>query len=133
MADALVVHTEVEFLPLDQGQPLFADIDAFLREAGFQFHMFGHIAKRTVRPLSFTSKKLMGINQAVWADAIYIRDLSTLDTLAAERQLLMAALLHELYGSVDVAAHIIEGLSQRDPNFDAGPYMQRLVSETTFS
>jgi hypothetical protein len=38
LRDVLVVHTEVEFLPLYKKQPLFADIDSFLRAQGFAFH-----------------------------------------------------------------------------------------------
>ncbi len=36
LADIQVVLTEVEFTPLYDGQPLFADIDAFMRSQGFR-------------------------------------------------------------------------------------------------
>src|SRR5262249_21149931 len=36
----LVAEIEVEFLQLYRDQPLFADIDIHMREAGFQFHTF---------------------------------------------------------------------------------------------
>jgi hypothetical protein len=31
-----VITTEVEFVPLYEGQPLFGDIDVFLRQHGFK-------------------------------------------------------------------------------------------------
>ncbi len=34
----LAVHTEVEFVPVYEGQPLFGDIDAILRSRGFMLH-----------------------------------------------------------------------------------------------
>jgi hypothetical protein len=35
LADALVVETEAEFVPLYRGQPLFGDLQVFLRDQGF--------------------------------------------------------------------------------------------------
>lgn len=41
IADVRVVLTEVEFAPLYDGQPLFGDVDAHLRGAGFRlFHLY---------------------------------------------------------------------------------------------
>jgi len=38
-----VIHTEVEFFPLYIGQPLFPEVDAFLKSQGFEFINFeGH-------------------------------------------------------------------------------------------
>jgi FkbM family methyltransferase len=34
----VAVHTELEFVPIYEGQPLFADIDAILRSRGFMLH-----------------------------------------------------------------------------------------------
>lgn len=41
LADTGAILAEVEFVPLYDGQPLFADVDAFLRAAGFRlFHLY---------------------------------------------------------------------------------------------
>jgi FkbM family methyltransferase len=41
IADVRVILTEVEFVPLYDGQPLFADVDAHLRGRGFRlFHLY---------------------------------------------------------------------------------------------
>jgi len=34
----VLIQTEVEFVELYKGQPMFADVDIFLRASGFQFH-----------------------------------------------------------------------------------------------
>ena len=51
LADAVVIHTEVEFLPLYIDQPLFGDIDVFLRGQGYLFHRFSPIVSRTIQPM----------------------------------------------------------------------------------
>ena len=43
LKNCLIVHTEVEFVQLYEGQPLFAEVDQLLRGHGFMFHRFhGH-------------------------------------------------------------------------------------------
>lgn len=62
LTDTLVVQAEVEFVPLYQGQPLFTDVDGFLRAAGFQFHTFLGMALRFVGPLQMTHMQQRGMN-----------------------------------------------------------------------
>src|SRR5688572_10177302 len=38
LACAVGVEIEVEFLPMYRGQPLFAEVDTFLRDSGFELH-----------------------------------------------------------------------------------------------
>lgn len=129
LAQTLVIHTEVEFVPLYVGQPLFGDIDVFLRAQGFQFHTFTGLAKRFMAPLASPPGKPGSINQTLWADAVYMRDPLTLHHLAPERRLLLAALMHELYDSVDVALYIIKSLAEAGEAVDYGRYVQRLQRE----
>ena len=35
LSSVRIIHTEVEFKPMYEGQPLFSEVDTFLREAGF--------------------------------------------------------------------------------------------------
>src|SRR5215468_7719910 len=51
LRDLLVIHTEVEFLPMYVDQPLFSDLDLFLRRHGFVFHRFHPSVSRTIAPL----------------------------------------------------------------------------------
>lgn len=75
---------EVEFVPLYEGQPLFADVDRFLRRQGFHFFAFhfthtGHFAGRRHSPVtceepaSHRFARQVG-GQWVSADALYLRD-----------------------------------------------------------
>ena len=71
----LGVLTEVEFVPLYINQPLFADVDVYMREQGFS--LFDLITDnpwcRVTRSISpIQSKKRAG--QLTWADACYFRD-----------------------------------------------------------
>jgi FkbM family methyltransferase len=126
LAETLVVHTEVEFVPLYRGQPLFADVDTFLRAQGFQFHTFTGLAKRYIAPLSSPRDKPNGVNQMVWADAVYMRDPMSWLRLAPERRLMLAALMHDLYGSVDVALNLVRGVAESGWPVNFSGYVQRL-------
>jgi glycogen synthase len=71
----LGVVTEVEFVPLYINQPLFADVDRYMRDQGFS--LFDLITDnpwcRVTRSISpIQSKKRAG--QLTWADACYFRD-----------------------------------------------------------
>lgn len=43
--------------------------------------------------------------------------------------MMLAALVHELFGSADVAAHIAYHLAQHNPDLDARTYMRRVMKE----
>ncbi len=129
LKDTLVILTEVEFLPLYKGQPLFADVDTFLRGAGFQFHVFGTLARRFVWPLQTTDASVLGLNQTLWGDAMYIRDLTTLGDLPVARRMMLAALMHELCGSVDIALLILQSLAEPGAGPAVEAYRQRVLNE----
>merc|ERR1712083_1207607 len=74
LRDVLVLHTEVEFVEMYEKQPLFAEVDQFLRRAGFVFHRFASIHGRPMKPVHVTANPLQPISQQLWADAVYIRD-----------------------------------------------------------
>jgi len=102
LRDVLVVHTEACFAPLYRNQPLFADLDQYLRSAGFAFHMFGYFGGYPFKPMRTTGKTLQ--NQPLWCDVIYVRDYMTLDRLAPGQLLKLAAILHENYGTFGIPA-----------------------------
>ncbi len=80
-----VVQTEVEFNPMYDGQPLFGDVDRFLRDRGFVLwhlenlaHHRQHGARIALRPahhlydfdeVRFTHRS----GQLFWADAVFVR------------------------------------------------------------
>ena len=107
------VEAEVEFTPIYKGQPLFADVDDFLRGKGFQ--LFG------LRPCYWkrsAGRELGGpYGQIIWADALYLKSLpalgaalATLDADARRSKALKAISIAGLYGYEDYALEITRGV-----------------------
>jgi len=71
--DILIAEIEVEFAPIYRDQPLFADVDAFMRERGFILQDLGNF-------LYMKPRGLAGVGGAkgriISADALYIKDFS---------------------------------------------------------
>jgi len=119
---ALVVELEVEFLPMYVGAPLFGEVDAQMRVAGFQLHTFLDVHRPVYAPLADTPA---GRSQAMWADAVYVPDVRTLRKFGRERLLKLAAISHELYGSIDYTAHILAHMKAAGMDAPLDPYMKR--------
>jgi FkbM family methyltransferase len=102
----LIIQSEVEFVPLYEDQPLFADVDQLLRGRGFMFHRFLGLSGRTYKPLMMNNDPNIALSQILWSDAVYVPDLTRLDRLEPEALLKLAALLHEIYGSYDLC-HVV--------------------------
>jgi FkbM family methyltransferase len=104
----LAVITEVEFVELYEGQPLFADIDVFLRQRGFRLFDLD-IRRWRRKPLGPDFERLR-VGQAVWADALYLRDVVEAGLPAAEPRvaLLKLAAVAERLSLPDVAMEALE-------------------------
>jgi FkbM family methyltransferase len=107
LADALAIQSEVEFLPMYVGQPLFSEVDAFLRQRGFMFHRFFSQNSRVIRPMLLNNDIYAGMSQLLWADAIFVRDLTRLDLLLDRQLLSMATILHDCYLSIDLVLYLL--------------------------
>jgi FkbM family methyltransferase len=116
LSGAVAVQTEVSFLPLYEGQPMFGEIDLELRARGFVPHAFPDIKKRMIAPL-VTDNPYAGLNQLLEADIVYVRDFSRPDGMSAEQLKHLALIAHHCYGSWDLAANCIHNLVARG----AGP------------
>lgn len=128
LADATVIQTEVEFVPMYKGQPLFAEVDQRLRKAGFIFHKFAGVAGRTFQPLVVNNDVNQALSQMLWGDAVYVKDFMTLEKISAEKLLKMAVILHLLYGSADLALQVLLAHDAKMQTRLGETYFQKLTA-----
>lgn len=126
LRDAVVIQAEVEFLPLYRDQPLFSDIDMFLRARGFVLHRFFPAVSRAVQPMVVNADPYAGLGQLVWADAVFIRDFARLDALDDRQLLAMAAILHDCYAAFDIAFRLVAEHDRRHGGARAPAYLAGL-------
>jgi FkbM family methyltransferase len=99
---ALVVQCEVEFVPLYEGEPLFAEVDLAMRELGFLFHQFSHLSTGTFAPLR-RKPNAPPRGQVLWTDAIYVRSFLNFASMSPDELLKLALMVELQYGSRDLA------------------------------
>jgi FkbM family methyltransferase len=128
LSGALVVQTEVEFLELYKGQPLFADVDTFLRGEGFQFHTFVGFGSRAFKPLLVNRNVNAGFRQVLWSDAVYVRDWMQLERLAEGKLRSYAVLAHDVLQSYDLAHLVLAALDRKTGGELAKAYLDKLVA-----
>ena len=128
LAETVVAQLEVEFVPLYKDQPLFAEVDQEMRNAGFLLHKLIDVNGRAFRPFMFSDDPNRTFGQLLWADAVYIRDFraSRQHTWSRDDLLKGALILHELYGSIDLAALLLTRASATLGE----AYRQRLTAQS---
>lgn len=129
LAHALVVHTEVEFVPLYQNQPLFAEVDQELRRRGFYFHRFHGLSGRPLKPLLRDNNPNLSMGQLLWADAVYLRDPLRLDELPPHGLLKLGAIAHEVYSSYDYTAKVFQEFDRQTGAAVHPAYLARLTGQ----
>lgn len=98
LEDALGVEVEVEFSALYQGQPLFAEVDMFLRKKDFQlFDLASVYWKRKLGKGVGNSK-----GQIIYADALYFKNAEKIKKI--DKAIFMA----KVYGYMDFAFELGE-------------------------
>jgi protein O-GlcNAc transferase len=127
LEQVVVIHTEVAFVELYENQPLFADVDIYLRSLGFWFHTFRSMGSRGLKPLP-VGDPVPEANQRLWCDAVYLRDPFKLERLSTAKLWKMAILLHQIYGSVDFAHHCLNAIDARCGTTAAETYRSRLAA-----
>jgi FkbM family methyltransferase len=124
LSRAVLVHTEVEFVPMYQDQPLFGDIDVELRRHGYLLHNFVGPFSRQMKPVVFNNDPFHAGSQLIYAEAaVYIRDMTRLAELPAHKLARLMIILHTVYGSIDFAAHVASVLGQKLGRDLVNPYI----------
>ena len=103
------VEIEVEFTPLYEDQPLFSDVDDFMRKNGFLlFDIKRYYWKRKDNALKYASK-----GQLVFGDALYLRgaefffaNLKDKSSEQSRAEIIKAIIICIMYGYLDYALHI---------------------------
>lgn len=104
------IRVEVEFSPLYEDQPLFADVDSYLREKGFTLFDISHPLGRKVRKTAPAAAE-SPTGQALWARALYLRDLAAgfaigLEEISYQKALKTVALA-EFFGFPDFGLELL--------------------------
>jgi FkbM family methyltransferase len=100
------VKCEVEFAPLYEGQALFGDVDAYLREHGF---VLFDLSRSRYRRAGFPDNALTR-GQLLWGDAIYLRDYRCFAEAGNQLALFKLCLLAAHLQFHDYALEILEFL-----------------------
>ncbi len=129
LSTCLVVHTEVEFLPMYHGQPLFSEVEQFLRSQGFVFHSFVQMMSRAVRPFRANGDLYGGFGQVFWSDAVFVKDFTKFDGLSPLQLKKVALILHDLYGASDLAMRALMELDRKSAT-DFAPRFVAFLSGT---
>lgn len=101
----VAVVSEVCFAPMYKEQPLFGNVDSYLRDRGFMLHTFLGFGGRVTKPIVAHGTPNYPV-QMLWSDALFTRDLFELDRLTPD-QLLKLAVLLDVYDSKDVALRLV--------------------------
>ena len=113
LESAVIIESEVEFLELYKGQPLFGDMQVFMREQGFVLHKFVDVVGRGIRPFQLGDNRHAPISQLIWADAVFIRDFSALEHYSTDGLLKAALVLYDVYASFDLVFLLLKEYDRR--------------------
>lgn len=129
LSSAVLIQTEVEFVEIYKGQPMFADVDIFLREKHFQFHAFNGFGGRTFKPMVVNDNANIGLRQALWSDALYVRDWMQLESLSEVKLRNYAILAHDVVRSYDLAHLVLSALDTKTGRHLAADYLGRMTGQ----
>ncbi|MEJ0071047.1 MAG: FkbM family methyltransferase [Pseudomonadota bacterium] len=92
LSTATVIEVEAEFVALYKNQPLFGDLQAFLRDEGFVLHKLIDVVGHSLAP----PDAAYPVNQLLWADAIFVRDFARLERYEDDELLRAALVLNDV-------------------------------------
>ena len=112
LKDAVVLQTEVSFVPLYKVQPSFGDMVLALRALGFLPHSVTGTKIWPIAPMVVGDQPNRGIRQLLETDMVYVRDFSAPETMGVEQWKHLALIAHHCYGSYDLVLKAILTLMQ---------------------
>lgn len=113
LADAVLIQSEVRFLPLYAGEPTFGDLEREMMEQGFRFHDFAFVKRLRLRSASSNVIGPRNFRQVIDGDAYFIRDLTTIENWSAEQLWRLALLAEAVIRSPNLVLFCLDELVRR--------------------
>jgi FkbM family methyltransferase len=110
--EAVVIQTEVSFVPLYKDQPSFGEMDIALRNLGFLPHCVTGTKIWPLAPMVVGDQPNRGIRQLLETDLVYVRDFTRAQNMSVEQWKHLALVAHHCYGSYDLALKAILSLME---------------------
>jgi hypothetical protein len=73
-----------------------------------------------------------GLRQALWSDAIFVKNFLHYDQTPPEKLLKLAVILHDVYGSYDIVHYILQQYDKHTSSKCAEQYLQLLCKDRNF-
>lgn len=130
----LAIQTEVAFSEIYTGQPLFTDVDKYLRNKGFSLFDYEISSSRRVRtqsPIYSTQRR----GQLLWGEAYYIRDLlddTVSDHLKTPENILKLACTADILEFPDYSLELLKYLTTEygsNPHFNCADTIVSCLSD----
>ena len=113
LSAAVLVQTEVRFVPLYQDEPSFGDLERELRSQGFMFHDFAFLKRQPLRSRSAKELRPRTFRQVVDGDAFFIRDLTQAGQFTDAQLWRLALLAEAVVRSPNLAVFCLDALADR--------------------
>jgi hypothetical protein len=125
----LAVQTEVEFSPLYVNQPLFSDVDFFMRKNKFSLFDLIGLSRypRANSPIYSPNRN----GQLLWADALYFRDLIKEDMTSSFQtpsNILKLACIADVLDFPDYALELLEYLTVNHGDDEKYNFAKEIIS-----
>ena len=114
LKDCLAVQLEVSYICLYENQPVFGEIDLWMRSQGFVPHCFLDVKRWSVYPTIFNNNVRTPGNQLLESDIVYIKDPLKLNLLNEDQLKKIAIISHYCFQSVDLSGFIFLELEKRN-------------------
>jgi FkbM family methyltransferase len=113
LAEAVLVQSEVRFLPLYRDEPSFGDLAGELAEQGFAFHDFAFLKRLHLRSKSSGQLRPRAARQVLDGDAYFIRDLRRSAEMSDAQLWRLALLADAVVESPGLAVFCLDALTER--------------------
>ena len=130
----LGIRVEVYFHQIYENQPLFTDVDAYLRNVGFlpfqfaELHSWRRDSTFKFPFIDHRSKIGFSEGQLMHADVVYLKDPSKLEKADLLQQRIRLALISLSYRHYDLAHQIFSSLASKYPKYlKSATYLEKLA------